>query len=256
MANTAARPREFPPTPTLAAAQNLQAPAQLTELDTAGYVVIPEVITAEHIGQINEEIERIIEASIEADIWQSPYKRHVEDLVDAGSCFDQVWLSPLLHAVAADALGGDYYMHGMRYRAPIPGHGAQKLHTDDDPARKLDHRLVTVIVAVTDFTAHNGATRVIPGSHRAERSPTVPSDPDVRHDEERLVLCAAGSAIVFTGSLWHSGTLNDSPEPRGALAISYVKRRAGLPAAGPASAATLLRLGADVSWLSPNADAS
>jgi ectoine hydroxylase-related dioxygenase (phytanoyl-CoA dioxygenase family) len=66
--------------------------------------------------------------------------------------------------------------------------------------------MVTSMWALTDFTADNGGTRFVPGSHRfayTPESPDAPIDVEVRALEMR-----AGSVMVFHGSLWHGGGAN------------------------------------------------
>jgi len=63
---------------------------------------------------------------------------------------------------------------------------------------------VQVICAVSDFTAENGATLVIPGSHLwdDERKP----DPS----EAIATVMKAGSALIFLGSTFHAGGANST----------------------------------------------
>jgi ectoine hydroxylase-related dioxygenase (phytanoyl-CoA dioxygenase family) len=69
--------------------------------------------------------------------------------------------------------------------------------------------------ALTDFTAANGATRVVPGSHRW----------DWEHRAEPEQICqaemSAGSVLIYSGSVLHSGGQNDSDEARLGLNITY-----------------------------------
>ena len=58
------------------------------------------------------------------------------------------------------------------------------------------------MIALVDFTADNGATRVVPGSHRWD-SDRVPTD-----DELVPAEMAAGSAVVYLGSALHGGGAN------------------------------------------------
>ena len=105
----------------------------------------------------------------------------------------------------------------VSYRSPQPGFGSQKLHTDDAP--KLDDgpdRAATAIVALVDFTASNGATRVVSGSHRRPDLQRLAGNLE-RHDDEELVLLERGSAVVFSGHLLHSGTTNSRDAERPAL---------------------------------------
>src|SRR5262249_15275014 len=80
----------------------------------------------------------------------------------------------------------------------LPGAGDQYWHQDElvwnlVPEPKPELQLASVI-ALVDFTADNGATRVFPGSHRwaAGRYPS--------NDEAAVAEMNAGSAIVYLGS--------------------------------------------------------
>ena len=98
------------------------------------------------------------------------------------------------------------------------------LHADDAP--KLDDapsRVATAIVTLVEFTDTNGATRVVPGSHRRpdlqRRSGSLDSHPD-----EMTLTGPAGTAFVFDGHLLHSGTINRSDADRPALQITWRRR--------------------------------
>ncbi|MFD8214447.1 phytanoyl-CoA dioxygenase family protein [Streptomyces sp. NPDC059697] len=100
-----------------------------------------------------------------------------------------------------------------------PDEGAQWLHRDDTshlrpypaPSTRLQ-----VMVAMTDFTAENGATMTIPGSHRwdDERAP--------QREEALPAEMKAGSALIWLGGLYHGGGQNVSTEPRTGLTLSYI----------------------------------
>jgi|SRR5215510_11245976 len=100
------------------------------------------------------------------------------------------------------------------------GEAAQAWHTDDGfypVARPHPQPLaVSVIWAIEDFTAENGATEVIPGSHRwGTEHPGM-------HELERVAaVMPAGSALVFDAALWHRGGSNRSPGTRLAISPQY-----------------------------------
>ena len=101
-----------------------------------------------------------------------------------------------------------------------PGQGAQPLHRDDTsflwrhPSYGREAR-VQIMVALSDFTAENGGTLVIPGSHRwdDERMPTL--------EETVSTEMTAGSALIWIGSTYHGGGNNRSEDPRTGLTLGY-----------------------------------
>ncbi len=97
----------------------------------------------------------------------------------------------------------------------------QSFHTDAASWRHVQRTepkeiLVSANCALTEFTASNGATRVVPGSHRWEpgREPTA--------DEICLATMPRGAALIYTGNTIHSGGANREPEPRVGLYLGYI----------------------------------
>ncbi len=92
-----------------------------------------------------------------------------------------------------------------------PGQPAQPLHRDDTvflwrhPTGGREGR-VQIICAVSDFTAENGGTLVIPGSHLwdDERKPEM--------SEAIPTVMKAGSALIFLGSTFHAGGANTTQD--------------------------------------------
>ncbi len=93
-----------------------------------------------------------------------------------------------------------------------PGSEQQYIHRDELvwvhlPQPHPEVQLASVI-ALVDFTADNGATRVVPGSHR------WPRDRVAQPDDLVPAEMAAGSAIVYLGSTLHGGGANTTADVR------------------------------------------
>ena len=97
-----------------------------------------------------------------------------------------------------------------------PGEDPQPMHGDDvvmsgHLQRPHAPMMVTSMWALTDFTAENGGTWFVPGSHRWADVPGTNGEiPD--GIEVRKLEMAAGSVMVFHGSLWHGGGANTTAD--------------------------------------------
>lgn len=101
----------------------------------------------------------------------------------------------------------------------LPGESDQQLHRDDTiyPVQVAGLELqIGVMWSFCDFTAENGATRVVPGSHRYLRAW---HRPDLTHWEQAVM--PKGSALFYLGSTWHGGGANRSHAPRTGLINTY-----------------------------------
>ena len=160
---------------------------------------------------------------------------------------------PRVLAICDAFLAPNYLLTAAQAICIHPGEVAQGLHYDDSfypfPRPRPPVSLAT-IVAIDDFTAENGATEAIRGSHlwgdevpegvvsakdfaqrtRYGRGVAGPENPlmqtatsAMRSSDVRLepVVMPAGSAVVFLGTLWHRGGANRSQTPRLALSTQY-----------------------------------
>jgi len=100
-----------------------------------------------------------------------------------------------------------------------PDETPQPIHADDQLIPIAKPHVATVcnsMWAITDFTEANGATRLIPGTHLADSSPSYGQHYDSIAAEMRK-----GSVLVWHGSLWHGGGANTTSERRVGIAMNY-----------------------------------
>lgn len=113
----------------------------------------------------------------------------------------------------------NYQIGSMAAIDILPGERAQPLHRDDTPypfEMAGVELQIGVMWALDDFTAENGGTRVVPGSHRFLRSW---HRPDVKNWESTVM--KKGSALFYMGSAWHGGGANNSDASRMGLITTY-----------------------------------
>ena len=112
-----------------------------------------------------------------------------------------------------------YYLNNISARCPMKGHHGQQLHIDSNLPGINYCIIVNVLWMIDDFTLDNGATRVVPGSHKWK---TFASD-GIGHPDEIRITGKKGSAIIFNANLWHGGAENMTDQSRWAVALGYAR---------------------------------
>lgn len=203
--------------------------AQTAErLDRDGYAPLPGVLNGPQLEAIRARLAELLAAEGDQagiEVHQEAGTARLADLVNKGDMFRPCFTDARLLACMAHVLG-DFKLSSLNFRAALPGQGHQNLHTDwGGPVEPDDYQVCNSIWLLDDFTASNGATRVVPGSHRARTVPRLAlADPGAPHPDEVVITGPAGTVVVFNSHLWHGGTLNRTDRPRRAL-HSYFTRR-------------------------------
>lgn len=206
--------------------------AMLTEAETAflhanGYLNLGQLLTPTEVNRINEriaELQRLEGDRAGAELVDSKYIRHpkeegadrLADLVNKGPVFDVCYTHPKVLAGIEAVLGADFKLSSLNYRAAKPGKGHQKLHVDYKNAVAEDaFKVCNSIWLLDEFTERNGATRIVPGTHRSKDLPeAVMRDAEDRHPDEILIVAPVGSVVIFNSHVWHGGTTNHTDRDR------------------------------------------
>jgi len=133
---------------------------------------------------------------------------------------DERLLSLMDHFLAPNC--GQYRLNSSEIIEIHGGETAQVLHWDDViwPAHfwAPDQLLqFNVMVAATDFTESNGATQVVPGSHKWDHNKR-----EAKPNEITQAVMKAGSAVFIPGKTLHGGGNNFDGSKRRAIVASYV----------------------------------
>jgi ectoine hydroxylase-related dioxygenase (phytanoyl-CoA dioxygenase family) len=200
-------------------------------LDRDGYAPLPGILGATQLEAIRARLAELL--AVEGDragleVHQEAGTDRLADLVNKGEMFRPCFTDPRLLA-CMDHVLGDFKLSSLNFRAALPGQGHQNLHTDwGGPVEPGEYQVCNSIWLLDDFTESNGATRVVPGSHRARNVPRLAlPDPAAPHPDEVLVTGLAGTVVVFNSHLWHGGTQNRSDRPRRALHSYFTRREHG-----------------------------
>ena len=160
------------------------------------------------------------------EVHQEAGTDRLADLVNKDPVFEICFTQPAVLAAVAHVLG-EFRLSSLNSRAVRPGQGHQPLHADwGGPVPPPGYQVCNSIWLLDDFTSDNGATRVVPGSHRLTVSARdAMPDTSAPHPDEVKLVAPAGTVVVFNSHLWHGGTLNRTGSQRRAT-HSYFTRRA------------------------------
>lgn len=230
--------------------------ADKRQLDEHGFLPLPSVLSTAQAEALRARFQELMreegeEAGLE--VHQEAGTERLANLVDKDPLFEICFTQPQVLAAMNHVLQGDFKLSSLNGRAALPGEGHQALHADwsvgVDPS---NYQVCNSLWLLVDFTPENGATRIVPGSHRSGQVPqTALNDPRAKHPEEALVTGKAGTVVIFNSHLWHGGTVNRTESRRYAL-HSYFTRRHHIPQTNfqaLISEATLSRLSAEARFI-------
>jgi ectoine hydroxylase-related dioxygenase (phytanoyl-CoA dioxygenase family) len=209
----------------MATTESLDAAARLTHLDHIaehGYAIVPDAIEPDLVDGLLDDLARL-----EHDLGIVPADNDFEgratvriyNLLSHGEPFGRIPVHPNVLPIVEGVLDHGCLVSSLSSIAIGPGETAQPIHADDQliPIPKPHPATVcNTMWALTDFTEANGATRIIPGSHLADHSPTYG-----QHYDSIPAEMAKGSVLVWHGSLWHGGGANDTDRRRVGIAMNY-----------------------------------
>lgn len=196
-----------------------------------GAVIVDNLLTASQVDRLLEILAPDFDAlPINTDpIFGGAKKSVVGIFHKSGELVEHLLLNRLVHEVTSLALakGGRHYKLTVSGAGEIWGGGeAQVLHRELDVYEPFIHYdpalpeyICFTMFAASDFTADNGATRIVPGSHLwpAERDPTSARPEEIAQAEMKK-----GSIVMWLGKTVHGLGSNITDRPRQSFATSYV----------------------------------
>ncbi|MFC3229535.1 phytanoyl-CoA dioxygenase family protein [Marinibaculum pumilum] len=189
-------------------------------LERDGYAVLPDLLDGDRVAEIRAQLAPHFRDGGGRNLFEGLKTRRIYGLVEKAPASHALAEHPLVLGLLDRVLEPNYLLSQLQAIDILPGEATQPLHHDDGfyPVPRPRPPLgAATILALGDFTAENGATRVIPGSHLWDGREPSPEEAAAAVP----VAMPAGSAVIFLGTLWHGGGGNDSGAPRLALTAQY-----------------------------------
>ena len=198
----------------------LSVQADVDRVQQHGYLVLPRLLSGDQIRRIKTELAPYLRGTLRGrNDFEGFETERVYALLAKAPVIAELVEHPRILSIVDRLLAPNYLLSANLAIQLYPGETRQPLHFDDGFYRVARPRRaygISTIWAIDEFTTENGATEIIPGSHRWGDERPAEDDPRVES-----MLMPAGSVIVFMGTLWHRGGANRSAAPRLAVTPQY-----------------------------------
>src|ERR1700722_2535913 len=183
--------------------------SSLEQIHCEGYTVVRDALSPRQVEVIRQELAPILASTpLGRNDFEGCRSQRVYALLAKAPATTDLVTHPALVALLGQLLHPAYLLSAHIAINVHPGETAQQLHCDDAHCampRPRQHLGVSAVWAIDDFTADNGATEILPGSHTWGNEIPDPDDSRIRTIE-----MSAGSVVVFLGSTYHRGGANTS----------------------------------------------
>ncbi len=208
------------------------------QFDTEGFCVIPELLDEAQLERQRQALAPWVDAGpMGRNVFEGTRTHRIYAMLAKDPVFAELVAHPVSLAWAEHFLGQSCLLSACLAIHLQPGESAQPWHTDDGHTSLTPpHDLlgVSTFWALDDTTVENGATEVLPGSHRWSETefPGVLRDQDFAtgadvagdpgsHPDAVKVIMPAGSLMIARGDLWHRGGANRSDTARCLITPQY-----------------------------------
>lgn len=189
----------------------------LEEFQEHGYTVVS--VDKDLTDRLREAILRATEGATGPN---SSFDRTCGMPLGLDPVFSEACEHPVLLTLAEFICGRGFLLSAVLATVRSAG-SAIPLHSDESwlPAPFPEHlAFMTACWITDDFTRENGATCVVPGTHRLRRPPS-PEESTGKLADAVSIEAPAGSVAIWDGAVWHGNTPRTAPGERAVLHVSY-----------------------------------
>ncbi|MBA3653957.1 MAG: phytanoyl-CoA dioxygenase family protein [Actinobacteria bacterium] len=196
------------------------------DLAALGYCLLEGVMKADRAAAVRTRIADLAEAEIAAGtdyVYENGANQRVWTLLNKGDEFADIALDPTVTDLMSQLLGYGFLLSNIDANIAGPGGKPMFLHADQSfapPPWPPWPLVANAMWMLDDFTAENGATRVVPGSHLKGEGPV----PTLEDKITTPVTGPAGTVMVFDGRLWHQTGANVTEGQRRHGILAYYCR--------------------------------
>jgi ectoine hydroxylase-related dioxygenase (phytanoyl-CoA dioxygenase family) len=205
----------------------------VARIHEVGLTIIEDFLPPARLALVREGLKPYLESYSGRNNFEGYKTERVYTLVARGKIFEDIVEDARALAIFDRFLQPGYLLTASQAICIHPGETPQPIHADDLFYRVPRPRApisMSTIVAVDAFTAENGGTEYLPGSHTwsdAQIAGIYVGDdndiPTVRELERQLVplVMPAGACAVFSGTLLHRGGANRGTTSRLGFSNQY-----------------------------------
>ena len=186
-------------------------------LEESGFTIVPGPVPRDALSDLADAYDKAMAEADSEDLSIGSTTTRVHDFVNRGAAFDCLYTHPPVLEICRRIIGQPFQLSAMLARTLRPHAPAQPLHVDF-PHDGQGWPMAGFIFMIDEFREENGATCFVKGSQGMTSLPA---------SEELTPACgAAGSMIVFNGSVWHGHGANQTAKARRSIQGAYVRRDA------------------------------
>ncbi len=211
-------------------ATDFEVEQHLQRLARDGFTIIPQLLDLDQIAACSVELDALLGQHRGRNDFEGFQTERIYTLINHGRRFQDLCEQPQILAIIDRLLSPGYLLSVAQAIAMSPGETPQDFHRDDGYYPAVVSGLpqsVSTMIAIDPFTATNGATEIVVGSHRwsaddyqaARRGSADELGRAMR--ALQVLQMPAGSCAIWVGGTVHRGGANQSTAIRRSITNQY-----------------------------------